>query len=70
MQPEAETKRRAVYEAIVEAEQDLVQELGEEAAARLMFETKGTLELTGGVDGLADSRRIYLVARNASASAA
>src|SRR5688572_17862502 len=54
MQPEAETKRRAVYEAIVAAERDLVQEMGEEATARLMFEAKGTLGLTDGVDYLVD----------------
>jgi ubiquinone/menaquinone biosynthesis C-methylase UbiE len=70
VQLDAETKRRAVYEAIVAAEQDLVQEMGEEAAARLMFEAKGTLGLTDGVDYLAHSRRIYVVARNASSSAA
>ena len=63
-QPDAETKRRAVYEAIVAAEQDLMQEMGDEAAARLMFEAKGTLGLTDGVDYLAHSRRIYVVARN------
>lgn len=70
VQPDAETKRRAVYEAIVAAEQDLVQEMGEEAASRLMFEAKGTLGLTDGVDYLAHSRRIYVVARNVSSSAA
>jgi ubiquinone/menaquinone biosynthesis C-methylase UbiE len=63
-QPDAETKRRAVYETIVAAEQDLMQEMGNEAAARLMFEAKGTLGLTDGVDYLAHSRRIYVVARN------
>jgi hypothetical protein len=47
----------------VAAEQDLVQEMGEEAAARLMFEAKGTLGLTDGVDYLAHSRRIYVVAQ-------
>jgi ubiquinone/menaquinone biosynthesis C-methylase UbiE len=70
VQPDAETKRRAVYEAIVAAEQDLVQEMGEDAAARLMFEAKGTLGLTDGVDYLAHSRRIYVVARNTRSSAA
>jgi SAM-dependent methyltransferase len=68
-QPDAETKRRAVYEAIVAAEQDLVQEMGEKAAARLMFEAKGTLGLTDGVDYLAHSRRIYVVARKVRHSA-
>jgi SAM-dependent methyltransferase len=70
VQPDAETKRRAYHEAIVAAEQGLVQEMGEEAAARLMFEAKGALGLTDGVDYLAHSRRIYVVARNASSSAA
>lgn len=66
----AETKRRAVYEAIVAAEHDLVQEMGAEAATRLMFEARGTLGLTDGVDYLAHSRRIYVVARNTRSSAA
>lgn len=70
VQPDAETKRRAYYERIVAAEHDLVQEMGEEAAARLMFEAKGSLGLTDGVDYLTHSRRIYVVARNASSSAA
>jgi ubiquinone/menaquinone biosynthesis C-methylase UbiE len=70
VQPDAETKRRAVYEAIVAAEHDLAREMGGEAAARLMFEAKGTLGLTDGVDYLAHSRRIYVVVRNASSSAA
>ena len=68
VQPDAEVQRRAVYEAIVAAEQDLVGEMGDEATARLMFEAKGTLGLTDGIDYLAHSRRIYVVARNASAS--
>lgn len=63
VQADAETKRRAVYEAIVAAENELVQEMGEEAAARVMFEARGTLGLTDGVDYLAHSRRIYVVAR-------
>ena len=70
VQADAEKKRRAVYEAIVAAEQDLVQEMGDEAAARLLFEAKGTLGLTDGVDYLAHSRRIYVVARIVSSSAA
>ena len=68
VQPDAETKRRAVYEAVVAAEHNLVQEMGEEAAARLMFEARGTLGLTDGVDYLAHSRRIYVVARNTRSS--
>lgn len=68
VQPQAEAKRRAVYEAIVGAEQDLVTEMGEEAAARLMFEAKGTLGLTDGVDYLAHSRRIYVIARKSTSA--
>ena len=60
----------ALYEALVAAEHHLAQEMGDEAAARLRFEPKGTLGLTDGVDYLAHSRRIYVVARNASSSAA
>ena len=63
VQPNAEVKRRAVYEAIVAAEQDLIHEMGADAAARVMFEARGTLGLTDGVDYLAHSRRIYVVAR-------
>jgi ubiquinone/menaquinone biosynthesis C-methylase UbiE len=70
IQPGAETKRRAVYEAIVAAEQELAQEMGAEAAARVLFEARGTLGLTDGVDYLAHSRRIYVVARNARSAAA
>ena len=70
VQPDAEIQRRAVYEAIVAAEQDLIQEMGDEGAARLMFEAKGTLGLTDGIDYLAHSRRIYVVARNTGSSAA
>jgi hypothetical protein len=44
--------------------------MGEEGAARLMFGATGTLGLTDGVDYLAESGGIYLVARNASSSAA
>lgn len=66
VQPEDGAKRRAAYEAIVAAEPDLISEMGEEAASRLMFEAKGTLGLTDGVDYLAYSRRIYVVARRSA----
>lgn len=52
------------------AEHILVKEMGDEAAARLMFEAKGTLGINDGVDYLAHSRRIYVVARNARPSVA
>ena len=63
LQPEDGVRRQAIYEALVAAEQDLISEMGDEAAARLMFEAKGTLGLTDGIDYLAHSRRIYVVAR-------
>jgi hypothetical protein len=47
-----------------------MQELGEEATSRLMFEAKGTLGLVDGVDYLAHSRRILVVARKRNFSAA
>jgi ubiquinone/menaquinone biosynthesis C-methylase UbiE len=56
--------RRAYYERLVAAEEALTREMGAEATARLMFEAKGTLGLTDGVDYLAHSRRIAVVARH------
>jgi SAM-dependent methyltransferase len=70
LQPDAEVKRRAYYERVVAAEATLVRELGEEATGRLMFEAKGTLGLVDGVDYLAHSRRIFVVARKRDPSAA
>lgn len=55
--------RRAFYERLVAAELELTREMGAEATARLMFEAKGTLGLTDGIDYLAHSRRIVVVAR-------
>jgi len=70
LQPDAEVKRRAYYERLVAAEATLVRELGEEATGRLLFEAKGTLGLVDGVDYLAHSRRIFVVARKREFSAA
>ncbi len=70
LQPEAEVKRRAYYERVVAAEATFLNELGEEATRRLMFEAKGTLGLVDGVDYLAHSRRILVVARKQGFSAA
>jgi hypothetical protein len=55
---------------VVAAEAALLQELGEEATERMMREAKGTLGLTDGVDYLAHSRRIFVVARRRAFSAA
>jgi ubiquinone/menaquinone biosynthesis C-methylase UbiE len=70
VQSGAEDRRRAVYEAFVEAEQDFIREMGEEGARKVMFEAKGTLGLVDGTDYLAHSRRIYVVARNTGSSTA
>lgn len=70
LQPDAEVKRRAYCERLVAAEATLVRELGEEATGRLLFEAKGTLGLVDGVDYLAHSRRIFVVARKRDPSAA
>jgi ubiquinone/menaquinone biosynthesis C-methylase UbiE len=56
-------RRRAYYERLVAAEEALAREVGVEATARLMFEARGTLGLTDGIDYLAHSRRIVVVAR-------
>jgi hypothetical protein len=61
VQSDAE-RRRAYYERLVAAEEALTREMGAEATARLMFEAKGTLGLTDGVDDLAHSPRIVVVA--------
>jgi ubiquinone/menaquinone biosynthesis C-methylase UbiE len=70
VQPDAEVRRRAVYEALVAAEEDLIREMGDDGAAKLMFEAKGTLGLADGIDYLAHSRRIFVVARRRGFSAA
>ncbi len=69
LQPDAEVNRRAYYEQVVAAEPIILQEMGEEATSRLMFEAKGTLGLLDGVDYLAHSRRILVVARKHGSSA-
>lgn len=70
LQQDAEVKRRTYYERLVAAEATLVRELGEEAAGRLLFEAQRTLGLLDGVDYLAHSRRIFVVARKRDFSAA
>lgn len=63
VQPDAERLRRAYYERLVAAEQDVIREMGEEGARRAMFAAKGNLGLVDGTDYLAHSRRIFVVAR-------
>jgi len=68
VQPDAE-RRRAYYERLVAAEEALAGEMGVEATARLMFGAKGSLGLPAGIDSLAHSRRIVVVACRRSSSA-
>jgi ubiquinone/menaquinone biosynthesis C-methylase UbiE len=63
VQPEAEERRRAFYQRMVAAEEELTRELGEEGARRALFEPKATLGSVDGTDYLAHSRRIFVVAR-------
>lgn len=63
IQAGAEDRRRAYYERVVAAEPALIEEMGDEAAQRLITEARGTLGLTDGTDYLAHSRRIFVVAR-------
>ncbi len=69
VQPDAERLRRTFYERLVAAEEDLVREMGEEAAKKFTFEPKATLGLVDGTDYLAHSRRIFVVARRRGSSA-
>jgi ubiquinone/menaquinone biosynthesis C-methylase UbiE len=63
VQAGAEDKRRAYYERVIAAEPVLIEEMGEEAARRAIFEATRTLGLTDGTDYLAHSSRIFVVAR-------
>ena len=63
IQRQEELMRRAYYEKAVLAEQDLIREMGDEAAERLMFEAKTNLGITDGTDYLAHNQRIFVVAR-------
>ena len=61
--PEAEAKRRALYERNIAAREALLREMGEEAVQALMAEARRSLGLEDGIDYLAHSRRIFVVAR-------
>jgi hypothetical protein len=63
VQPGAEERRRAYYERVVAAEQELACEVGDEGVRRPVFESKATLGLLDGTDYFAYSRRIFVVAR-------
>jgi ubiquinone/menaquinone biosynthesis C-methylase UbiE len=69
VQPEAETKRRAYYEQVVVSEQAFIQEMGEETARQMILEARNTLGLADGIDYLAYSRRIFVVARRKDSGA-
>jgi ubiquinone/menaquinone biosynthesis C-methylase UbiE len=61
--PEAEAKRRAIYERYVASEEALQHEMGAEAAQSMLFEARRALGLIDGIDYLQHSRRIFVVAR-------
>lgn len=61
--PEAEAKRRALYERNIASRESLLREMGEEAVQALMAEARRSLGLEDGTDYLAHSRRIFVVAR-------
>jgi SAM-dependent methyltransferase len=63
VQADAECLRRAYWERMVAAEQDLLREIGEEQTRKAMAMGKATLGLLDGVDYLSHSRRIFVVAR-------
>lgn len=61
--PDAEAKRRAIYERYVARKESLERELGEDVVQLLMFEARTSLGLEDGTDYLAHSRRIFVAAR-------
>jgi ubiquinone/menaquinone biosynthesis C-methylase UbiE len=61
--PDAEARRRAIYQLYIQRKEALARELGEEAVQILMFEARTSLGLEDGTDYLAHSRRIYAVTR-------
>jgi len=61
--PEAEAKRRAIYERYIASEEALKREMSAEAVEALMFEARRVLGLVDGIDYLVQSRRIFVVAR-------
>lgn len=61
--PEAEAKRRAIYERYVASEEALRRELSAEAVQSMLFEARRNLGLLDGTDYLVHSRRIFVVAR-------
>jgi ubiquinone/menaquinone biosynthesis C-methylase UbiE len=61
--PEAEAKRRAVYERYVASEEALQRELSAEAVQSMLIEARRALGLLDGTDYLVQSRRIFVVAR-------
>ena len=61
--PEAEAKRRAIYERYIASEAALHREMGAEAAQSLLNQARRALGVLDGVDYLVHSRRIFVVAR-------
>lgn len=66
--PNAEQKRRAVYERYLACEEALTKEISQEAVQALMFEARRALGFIDGIDYLEHSRRIFVVARKRGAT--
>jgi hypothetical protein len=62
----AEDRRRTFHQHVIAAEDDLRRELGDATMDRTMLEARRNLGLVDGVDYLAISRRIFVVARRRS----
>jgi hypothetical protein len=62
---DAEAVRRVFYEKMLARQEELIRELGEQAAQSRLREGKAWLGLIDGVDYLAHSRRVLVAARKA-----
>ena len=63
--PNAEPKRRAIYERYIARRTARERELGEDIVKMLMLEARSCLGLEDGTDYLAKSRRLFAVVREA-----
>ena len=61
--PNAEPKRRGIYERYIARNAALERELGEDIVKMLVFEARSSLGLEDGTDYLAKSRRLFAEAR-------
>jgi SAM-dependent methyltransferase len=63
IQADGVPRQRATYEQFAAAASELEQEMGEQAALRVLYEARGNLGLVDGIDYLIHTRRIFVVAR-------